>query len=370
MKDNWFQLNAPHQVDSPALLIYKDRVQQNIDLMLQIAGSSERLIPHVKTHKMAEIVLMQLEVGITQFKCATIAEAEMLAMAGAKWVLLAYQLTSPKTERFIQLIEKYPNVSFSSLVDNQASGRVLNNIFQEKNLTAQIFIDVNNGMNRTGHEVNEALIALFFSLNAQTNIEATGFHLFDGHIREEDFQERKAHCDADFEPLNELIIKHLHPKNIKPVIVAGGSPTFPVHALRKDVFCSPGTCLLWDWGYGDRFTEQTFLHAAVILTRVISKPKSGIITIDLGHKGVAAENPIDKRFRFFNLSDYQILSQSEEHGVVQVANWEQINIGDELYAIPYHVCPTVNLYEQAHIILEGNLLDTWKVLARNRRIKI
>ena len=136
---NWFKLNNEHQIDSPALLIYKDRVEQNIDLMIKIAGNPERLVPHVKTHKMAEIVQMQLTAGVSKFKCATIAEAEMLAQAGAKWILLSYQLVSPKTERFVQLIENFPEIHFSSLVDSSASGVLLNEVMGKKKLDSQRF---------------------------------------------------------------------------------------------------------------------------------------------------------------------------------------------------------------------------------------
>src|SRR6185312_14839034 len=106
----WYVLNNPDEIDSPALLIYKERVASNIRTMVQIVGDPKRLAPHVKTHKIAEIVKMQLDAGITKFKCATIAEAEMLSEAGAKNILLAYQLTEPKAERFLTLIKKYPEI--------------------------------------------------------------------------------------------------------------------------------------------------------------------------------------------------------------------------------------------------------------------
>ena len=114
----WYGLNHPEEIDSPALLIYKDRIAYNIQQMISIAGSPGRLVPHVKTHKMAEIVKMQLAAGIHQFKCATIAEAEMLADAGAKSILLAYQLNHTKAERYLTLVKKYPDIQFFSLVDN------------------------------------------------------------------------------------------------------------------------------------------------------------------------------------------------------------------------------------------------------------
>jgi len=72
VKDRWFEVGNVGEVDSPALLIYPDRIASNIDRMIQIAGSAQKLRPHVKTYKMAEIVKMQLAAGIDKFKCATI----------------------------------------------------------------------------------------------------------------------------------------------------------------------------------------------------------------------------------------------------------------------------------------------------------
>src|SRR6185437_6966433 len=114
----WYELNDPDEIDSPALLIYKNCVAYNIKTMVNFAGDPKRLMPHVKTHKMAEIVKMQIAAGISQFKCATIAEVEMLAESGAENILLAYQLNFSKAKRFISLIKKKTKIQFSSLVDN------------------------------------------------------------------------------------------------------------------------------------------------------------------------------------------------------------------------------------------------------------
>src|SRR4051794_8158610 len=94
---------------TPALLFYKDLIRQNIDRAIAIAGGAERLRPHVKTHKTREIVQMELAVGITRHKCATIAEAEMLAECGAPDVLLSYNLVGPNCARMAKLVQRYPN---------------------------------------------------------------------------------------------------------------------------------------------------------------------------------------------------------------------------------------------------------------------
>ncbi len=364
----WFELNDPEEIDSPALLVYKKRVASNIETMINIVGDAGRLVPHVKTHKMAEIVKMQIDAGISKFKCATIAEAEMLAEAGAENILLAYQLNLSKAKRFLLLIKRFSETEFSSLVDNTDSAQMLNDLFANEKLTANVFIDVDAGMHRTGIAPDENLFDLFIELQKLSNINFQGMHIYDGHIRDENFKQRKKKVEEAFVPINNIVEKIIAEGFPKPQIIAGGTPTFTVHALHKEEYCSPGTCLLWDHGYDSLLAEQDFEFAAVLITRVISKPSPGLITTDLGHKSVAAENPISKRIFFLNLENYEIKSQSEEHLVVEVNDWEKIAIGDLLYGVPYHICPTVALYDEANIIEDGKFVDTWKIDARRKKI--
>ena len=90
----------------------------------------------------------------------------------------------------------------------------------------------------------------------------------------------------------------------------------------------------------------------------------------MGHKAIAAENAIDKRIRFLNLEHYELLSQSEEHGVLRVENWDKLQVGDVLYGVPYHICPTVNLYDEAYVVANGRSDKIWEISARKRKISI
>lgn len=369
---DWFSLQHPNKTDSPALLVYPERIRYNIQEMIRIAGSPDRLAPHIKTHKMSSIINMQLEQGINRFKCATIAEAEMLCKAGAKEIVLAYQLNEPKTERFLQLIKNYPHIRFISLIDNMPSAVLLNLCFAKANRTAEVFLDLDNGMHRTGFPAGGDIVSFYTELNGLSNIHCRGFHVYDGHIRGKDFEERKEQCRKAFSPIERAATAIETQFHVLPEIIAGGSPTFPIHALNPRVSCSPGTCLLWDKGYSEQLKEQPFLHAAVVLTRIISKPVSGRITTDLGHKSVAAENPIDRRISFLNLESYQVVSQSEEHLVLEInpSEWKEIPIGKILYGIPYHICPTVALYDEVQVVENGIITDQWKVEARKKRITV
>ncbi|GAB3519219.1 D-TA family PLP-dependent enzyme [Emticicia fontis] len=367
---SWYKITNENELDSPSLVIYKERVRENIKKMIEIAGSAERLFTHVKTNKMPEIVKMMLEEGITKFKCATIAEAEITAMAGAKFVLISHQLVGPKIERLIQLSKLYPDVTFASLIDNLDTAKEHNQAFGANGMISHVFIDVNSGMDRSGHPLDENIMDLYRYLSSQADIKLYGLHVYDGHIRSDDFESRKNEIDTGFVDVKHFLEAIEAAGFPKPMVIAGGTPAFTSHALREETYCSPGTCVLWDWGYGDRLTEQPFEYAALVLTRIISKPQKGIVTVDMGHKAVSAENPIDKRIRFLNLEDYELMGQSEEHGVIKVKDWDALKVGDVLYGVPFHVCPTVNLYDEAYVVENQRVDQVWQVLGRRRKISV
>lgn len=372
MSNDWYSLRHPEQIDSPALMVYPDRIRHNIHEMIRMAGDPARLVPHIKTHKMSAVVKMQLEAGIDHFKCATIAEAEMLGRTGARDVLIAYQLHEPKAKRLLQLVKQFPATHFSSLVDNTGSAQLLNDLFADQFTKATVYIDVDNGMHRTGISVNRDIAALYHQINTLPHVFCRGLHVYDGHLHLADFEERKRICLADFAPVQEIIQTITRNEGAKPEVIAGGSPSFPIHAQNPAVLCSPGTSLLWDQGYATQLSEQAFLPAAVLLTRIISMPGKNRVTTDLGHKSVAAENTIDKRISFLNIDNYRVISQSEEHLVLEVSEQERekLAVGAELYGIPYHICPTVALYDEVQVVRDKDVTEQWAVEARRKRINV
>jgi len=358
-------------IDSPALLVYPDRVQHNIETMIaSVGGNPKRLFPHVKTYKMREIVQMQLTAGIDRFKCATISEMEMAITAGAKNVLIAYQMTGPKIGRLLNLAKKFPKATIASLVDNLDSAKALATTFAKEGMTATIYLDVDNGLNRTGCPLDETTFPLIKSLTAIPNLVFKGIHLYDGQFRSNNMIERKKGSDEAFRPIYGLLDQIKQALNIEVEVVNGGSPSFSSAAMRANVFCSPGTILLWDVGYANMIPEVPAKWAAVLMTRIISKPTEGIITVDLGHKSVGSENPMHKRVQFLNLTDYENYSHSEEHLMIKVKNWDVLKVGDVLYGVPYHVCPSVALHDEAYIIRDNGWVENWEVVARRRRISV
>ena len=80
--DERHRIEDTSQIISPGLVVFADVVRENLRAMIGIAGSAERLRPHVKAHKCTELARRQAAVGHPAFTCATIREAEGLAAAG------------------------------------------------------------------------------------------------------------------------------------------------------------------------------------------------------------------------------------------------------------------------------------------------
>jgi 3-hydroxy-D-aspartate aldolase len=366
---NWFHVANVAEVCSPSLLVFPNRVEENIHRMIHIAGGVERLRPHIKTHKMPEVIRLQLTHGITKYKCATVAEAEMTAAAGGEDVLLAYQPVGPNVDRFLELAARFPSVRFSCVADNPSSVGGLSAAAARASAQIEVLIDLDIGQHRTGIAPDSQAFDLYRLIASLPALKAGGLHAYDGHIHDTDVAARTAACEAAFAPV-EVLRRKLERENLPvPRVVAGGTPTFAVHARRGDVECSPGTCVFWDAGYGSKLSDLEFLPAAILLTRVVSKPTRQRLCLDLGHKAVAAEMP-HPRVTFLNLPAGTPVVHSEEHLVIETPHADQFAVGDCLYGIPWHICPTVALHSEAVVVREGHATERWTVAARERRLTI
>lgn len=367
--DDWYQLDNVNDIYSPSLLIYPDRIEANIKKIIDIAGSVDQLRPHVKTHKMSEIIKLQMKYGIYKFKCATIAETEMVARCGATDILLAIQPVGPNIGRFFKLKQEFNKINISCIADNEDVIIQLSDIARKTGLETHVWLDINNGMNRTGVTPGERAERLYKRIMDSPMLVAEGLHVYDGHIHEPDFLLRKKVCNESFLPVMNLV-EELKNEGISPVkIIAGGTPTFPIHAQRKEVETSPGTLLLWDWGYSSSFSDMDFFHAAVLFTRIISKPGKDLLCLDLGHKAVASEMS-QPRIKILEIEKYAIVSHNEEHLVIQTAEAGKYGIGDALYGIPWHICPTVDRHDTVYVINDHKVTGEWTVEARKRKITL
>ena len=263
--------------------------------MIAMARGADRLRPHVKTHKMPAIVRMCEAMGIRKHKCATIAEAEMVAAAGGTDVLLAYPLVGPNIARFARLIRKYPATTFRALVDHPASAQALSEGMRGIEDPLPVLIDLEVGMGRTGIAPDDAAVALAKLVAGLPNLVLDGLPAYDGQIHDNATSRPGGGSTTPGVERTLELRDRLEALGLPvPRLVLGGTPTFPIHADARSlpgVECSPGTCTLHDIGYATHYPDLPFTPAAFLLTRVISQPRPGRLCLDLGHKAVAADPP-------------------------------------------------------------------------------
>lgn len=371
MQENWWKIKSEIRIDTPFVAVYEDRLQQNIEHLIEaVNGDVQKLRPHIKTHKIGEILELFKTYGIDKIKCATIAEAELAALHEISDILLAYQPVGNKKQRWISLIQQYPKSAFSTIVDNLDSAKALDKIAETNDLKLTIYLDLNTGMNRTGISISENWEDLIEAILQLENIHLAGIHIYDGHLKGT-LEHRTAVASNAFFGITEKWKAIQQKLNYELKIVAGGSNTFPFYASEKNIECSPGTFVFWDSNYKIHLPEQNFQPAFVIVGTVISKPTNSTFCIDIGYKAVASENPIDKRVVILNDENLIPTAHSEEHLIIENKGKNKYAIGDTIYAVPYHVCPTCALYDSVQVVNEAReICDQWQVTARSRKINI
>jgi D-serine deaminase-like pyridoxal phosphate-dependent protein len=363
---------------TPALVFYPELIRRNIARVIEMAGSPDRLRPHAKTHKTREIARMLLDAGVTRHKCATIAEAEMLASIGTPDVLIAYPLVGPNIARLAQLIRTFPKTKFSTLIDHPDSARALSAGLSNAGASVGVILDLDVGQHRTGVPLNESARALgLYELASKLpGLTPNGFQVYDGHNNQPERAEREKGVREFIAPVLALR-ERVQAKGIAvPRLVCGGTPSLPVYAAMAEVpgiECSPGTFVLHDANYGPRYEDLAGITpAAVLLTRVVSRPSPDRVTLDLGSKAVASDPPMENRATLLDFPEYKIVGHNEEHLVVEVAGAaaDGYKPGDVVYALPGHVCPTVALHKEALIAEGGKITGRWQVAARDRMLSV
>lgn len=372
---SWFVLREPDPLPTPSLLVYPDRVSANIDRAVALAGSPQRLRPHVKTHKSADVTRLHLERGITRFKCATIAEARMLAEAGAKEVLLAYQPVGPAMDQLILLARAHRGVRFGCLADDPATVDVLDVLAERHGATVSVFVDLDVGMHRTGVSSGPGADALYERIHEARWVDAGGIHAYDGHstATNPDERERQA-AEARGRALE--MRAGLQDRGL-PVseLIVSGTPPFPMHARAvhamdaksaDGISLSPGTYSYHDWGYAESFPDLPFEAAALVMGRVISVPWPGRFTIDVGSKAIAADSS-KRRGSMLSHPEAHPARQSEEHWEWEIPAELTPLLGTVVYVWPRHICPSVEHYDRAAVVDSGGVhIGWWEVTARGR----
>ncbi|MDR2071541.1 MAG: D-TA family PLP-dependent enzyme [Treponema sp.] len=365
-----YHFAGEEELDSPALIYHEDIIEENIQKAIALAGGPDRMWPHVKTYKAPAVVRLLLARGIKRFKCATIAEAEMCAQCGAPHILIAYPLIGPAITRFIKLRQRYTASVFWAIGDDLEQLALLGAAAGAAGPAVPFLVDINTGMNRTGVALEGGLLKEFcLRAGKLPGLSLMGLHCYDGNLGIKDSGEREKAVAEETQKLMAVREAVEAGGRELPVMVMGGTPTFPCHARNKDVFLSPGTFFIQDYGYDSKYRDLDFTPGAAILTRVISRPREDLFTLDLGYKAIASDQEGDRGL-ITDLPGARPEAHSEEHWVFRMTGSNCPPLGTILHVIPAHICPTTALYPGVYVVRNRQLVNYWEVSARNRKISI
>ncbi|MEW6130011.1 MAG: D-TA family PLP-dependent enzyme [Acidobacteriota bacterium] len=357
------------RVLTPALAIYPEIVDANIAATIRLlGGDASRWRPHVKTAKLQFVMQRFVAAGVMNFKCATALELATVCEIGAADVLLAYPVVGANARRVREIAERFSATRIAALIETAAQIEVW------KAGSIGLFIDVNGGMNRTGIEQDrvDEIVNLAKAIQ-DAGCEFRGLHYYDGHMAGKvDLREREGAAHAGYDRLMNLVAA-LEAMNIQvSEVITAGTPAFPCSLsyapFREARFThriSPGTVVYNDTtSLAQLPADYGYRPAAIVVSTVVSHPTATRLTCDAGHKTVSADAGIPNCF-VIGHADLIPQHPSEEHLPIECAS-NKPEIGETLYLVPKHVCPTVNNFDHALIIEKGKIVGVERVTARGR----
>jgi D-serine deaminase-like pyridoxal phosphate-dependent protein len=358
------------RVMTPALVIYPEIVDSNIRTTLDLlGGNADRWRPHVKTAKLAYVMKRFVDHGVTNFKCSTTLELATVCETGATDALLAYPTVGANARRVLEIAQRFSQTQISALVESKEQIRVW------AGSRIGLFIDVNPGMDRTGIQQDrvEEIVQLARAIQA-AGLTFRGLHYYDGHLSKYDYRERGQVAHRGYDRLMQ-IVSGLGQSGIAVAeVITAGTPAFPC-SLSYGPFTnaafvhrtSPGTIVYSDCtSLVQLQAEYNYRPAALVVSTVVSHPAPRRITCDAGHKTVSADAGVPT-CAALGLPDLKPARPSEEHLPIDVEEGRALPpIGDTLYLVPMHVCPTVNNFDHAVLVSGGRIIGVERVTARGR----
>jgi D-serine deaminase-like pyridoxal phosphate-dependent protein len=366
-----YRVANPDELPTPAMLVFRDHARHNIRSVCEVANGGQNLFTHVKTHKSDAVTRMQIAMGIDQFKCATLAELEMVLRAGARKAVLAYPLTQKsKIERLLELAGSCKDRWIAAIASSPMHIEMLGDVAAGRGQRLPVMLDLDDGMHRTGIRMDRGALELYREIDRHPFMAAAGLHLYDGN---DSFCDANLRADAALRHVSALqeFRRLIESAGMAvPYIVAGGAYSFPYYARTEGMYGSPGSFIYWDARCRSDMPDMPFRHAALVLTQVVDRhPAHNTFTTDLGYKSICSDQPIEARARLLGHDAATLVLHNEEYGVFR-AEGGLPAIGAYLLAVPGHIGPTTVRYPGSYVLdTAGAVVDYYEHTARDRELQ-
>ncbi|HIC89537.1 MAG TPA: DSD1 family PLP-dependent enzyme [Anaerolineae bacterium] len=352
------------ELDTPALCLDMTLVEQNIAKMAAyLVDRSAKLRPHTKTHKTPILAHKQIAAGAIGIICAKLGEAEVMATAGIRDILIANQIVG--THKIARLVNLAAYTDVMVAVDNAANVADLDAAAQAKGVRLRVLIEVDIGMGRCGVDPGEPTLALAHEIIASPGLRFEGLMGYEGHtVMIPDYAERKQQTEEGLGKLvatAELIRANGIPVSI---VSSGGTGTYTITGNYPGITeIQAGSYATMDTQYRDVVGVTEFAAALTVLATVVSTPRPDVAIIDAGLKTMTQEFGLPVVAR---PDGWRLVSLSEEHGKLEREDGPKLHIGDKVVIWPSHGCTTINLHDEFFVLRDGVLEAIWSIAGRGK----
>ena len=354
-------LAAAADLETPLAVRDDAAMERNLRRMAEVAErAGVALRPHAKTHKSPAVARRQLEHGASGLAVATLQEAEVLAAAGVRDILVAHPPAGrAKLARLAHLAAQVERLAVS--VDDVELARLVPE-------AVEILWEVDTGHHRAGTATGEPTLAAVRRL-----VEAIGQRRFRGLLthgghayRARDEGELRVAAAEESVGLagtagmlREAGIE-VREVSVGSTPTAGFAPEFEgVTEIR------PGTYVYGDAGQVTLGSHALEDCALAVIATVVSTPAPDRCVLDTGSKSLSADRLVTVQEGFGIVLGHPGLTVarlSEEHAVLTAEEQTGLKVGDRVAIVPGHVCTTVNLHPYLLALGEDGRV-TWEPVA-------
>ena len=366
------QQGSRADLNTPVLVLDVEALDRNIQRMAALAAHhGVALRPHAKTHKSVDIALRQKKAGAVGVCCAKIGEAEVLAGGGVAGILVTSPVAAPAAiDRLAALAAQAEGLM--AVVDHPDVAARIDAALAAAEARLDVIIDTAPGLGRAGVASAEAAVALAKVISASPSLEYRGVQFYCGsqqHI--ENYAERRAAIVERTAYLQEVIAA-LTEAGFTPAIVTGsGTGTHRID-LELGVFneLQAGSYVFMDKQYLDCDIadggEPPFEVSLAVDSRVVSANHSGLVTIDAGYKSLSTDGGVAVVQCGAPETSFFAFMGDEHAALIAPGIGTELVPGDPVSLTVPHCDPTVNLYDNYHVVAGDTLVDIWPVSARGR----
>jgi D-serine deaminase-like pyridoxal phosphate-dependent protein len=348
------------EIDTPALLLDLDKLEANIRRMAGFfAEKPANLRPHTKTHKCPCIAHLQMEHGAIGVTCAKLDEAEAMARAGIRDILIANEIVGRRKIERLMGLAGWTQIMVA--VDDVCNVHDLSEFAEARGVSLRVLVEVDVGMGRCGVQPGNPAVSLAKEVDASPGLVFEGLMGYEGHAVMRPTREERGDLARAAMALLTGTMKAIEASGIEVSIVSGGGTgTHDISGAYPGVTeIQAGSYATMDVRYRD--CGLPFENALTCLTTVISVPRAGVAITDAGMKSITPEFGMPEVVGHEGLTASKL---SEEHGFLQVADGAVVRAGQKLELIPSHGCTTINLHDHYYGLREGVVTAIWPIAGR------